>query len=141
MWTKAVSLVALLLLGTTTRLARPETAPSGALQQLRAIVQPGSDELASAAVVAVPSDGASSGPDGSWMGLGEALELFSPAELERSWRRADEDKASDEARMRDSIVPDCRRHVERYLDGLRKRELWALKSEYWFHLPDDCYIV
>ena len=58
----------------------------------------------------------------NWTSLAEALDVFSAKNLARNWKEG----------ALQQIGKQCERDVTRYIEGLRRQELWAIKSEFCF---------
>lgn len=61
-------------------------------------------------------------PVGNWTTMVEALDVFNARNLANNWERREEG----------AVGTECERHVARYIEGLRRQELWAMKSEWLF---------
>lgn len=67
----------------------------------------------------VPSESAARASN-NWTSMAEALDIFSVRNLDRNWPPSPGDR----------LTRECERDVSRYLQGLKRQELWALKSEF-----------
>lgn len=55
----------------------------------------------------------------NWTTMSEALDLFSARNLARNWIEG-----------KYHLNQECERDITRYIDGLKRQEIWALKSKF-----------
>lgn len=65
----------------------------------------------------------SSSSSNNWTTLTESLDIFSARNLARNWQEG-----------KFPVNQECERDITRYIEGLRRQELWALKGELTFFL-------